>query len=65
MIDSNIEDKEARAVLREHFVKLESISTKHDELKGVVKKLQEENKILKGKVDLFEQEKIQIRLCTF
>ena len=65
MIDSNVEDKLVREALRSHFEKLEYISSKHDDLKGIVKKLQEENKILRKKVEMFETEKIQIRLCAF
>lgn len=58
-------NKENRELLKSHFEKLEAISSKQDELKGLVKKLQEENKVLKSKVSMFESEKIQIRLCLF
>lgn len=39
--------------------------SKHEELKGIVKKLQDQNKSLKEKLEIFESEKNQIRLCAF
>jgi len=65
MIDTQVNDENAKNILRGHFEKLEAISSRQDELKEVVKRLQEDNKLLKKKVDMFESEKIQIRLCVF
>ena len=65
MIAANVQNQAARETLEKHFQKLEAISTTHDDLKEVIKRLQEENKSLKKKVDMFETEKIQIRLCVF
>lgn len=45
--------------------KMEEQFSKHEDLKLTLKKISEENKILKSKVEMFETEKIQIKMCAY